>query len=146
MLWSSNISESLSLSSWWCRIEWFGGTLRSRGCGDGVRSSSSVGLRNLPLPPNISVIMNFDRGGCNTAIDPRCICIGIPVIPVMSDMELILAVNGLSQPNTFHCSTILEIFMKTLTENLCDKLLLSQLLLSYQKQLFFITFKNSLIH
>lgn len=103
MLRSSSMSESESLSSW-CRIL-PGGTLRSLGCGLGVLSSSALAGRSFPLPPRMSLIMNLDRGGWRIAIEPRC----RPVIPAISLMELILtAKDGLSQPNVFHCSTILE--------------------------------------
>lgn len=114
MLWSSSMLESLcsssSLSSWCmlCRWWWWclralGGRERSRGCGLGDRSSSSVPERlvSLPFPPRMSLIMNFDRGCCRIDIDmapPRCIWIGT-VMPEISGSELIFAiVNGLSQP------------------------------------------------
>lgn len=103
MLRSSSISESESLSSW-CRIL-LGGTLRSLGCGLGVLSSSPFAGRSFPFPPRMSLIMNLERGGWRIAIEPRC----KPVIPAISLIELILtARDGLSQPNVFHCSTILE--------------------------------------
>jgi hypothetical protein len=78
-----------------------------------VRSSSSALDLIFPLPPRMSVIMNFDdRGGCKTAIDRWTGTVMPP--PVISEMELILAARyGLSQPNVFHCSTILDIFKRT---------------------------------
>lgn len=54
-----HLLESQSLSSSFSGIE-LRKTLRSLGCGLGVRSSP---VGSFPFPPRISVIINFDRGG-----------------------------------------------------------------------------------
>lgn len=120
--------ESLSLSSaGWCRCRLPGVTLRSRGPGLGERPSSlpsrppppelwwwsgwwwraaAAAPPPPPLPARMSVIMKRDRGGCSTAIEPRCTGT-VMSAPAMSDMPLILVAGNGLPPDVNHCSTIL---------------------------------------